>query len=140
MISIRGVRPDGSSGIRTNPEEAFARGFEAFGQRLHRIILTIRVSLLRAKHRKGTQLSTQGEGQDHHVYYVRRFRDPELEQRQYVRYDPFDAALRMLSVGIDGSNVIPNTTWRCMVDPNGNHARDRKLPSAITCTRRRSSI
>jgi len=78
------------------PEEAFARGFEASGQRLHRIIPYDQSFLLctMPSTAKGTATVNTGRGvKIHHVYYWSdAFRDPELEQRQVpVRYDPFDA-------------------------------------------------
>jgi transposase InsO family protein len=80
------------------PEEAFARGFEASGQRLHRIIPYDQSFLLctMPSTAKGTATVNTGRGvKIHHVYYWSdAFRDPELEQRQIpVRYDPFDAGI-----------------------------------------------
>ena len=79
-----------------NPQEAFARGFEVCGQRLHRIIPYDQNFLLctMPSTAKGTATVSPGRGvKIHHIYYWSdAFRDPELEQRPVpVRYDPFDA-------------------------------------------------
>jgi transposase InsO family protein len=79
-----------------SPREAFARGFEANGVRLQKLIPYDRNFILctMPSTAKGTAMLCPGRGvKINHVYYWSDvFRDPEFEgQHLPVRYDPFDA-------------------------------------------------
>lgn len=79
-----------------SPREAFARGFEASGLRLQRLIPYDQNFILctMPSTAKSTATLCPGRGvKINHVYYWSDvFRDPELEgQHLPVRYDPFDA-------------------------------------------------
>lgn len=79
-----------------SPRDAFARGLEVGGLRLHRLIPYDRDFLLSTMPStpKCTATVKPGRGiKIHYIYYwADAFRDPELEGREVsVRYDPFDA-------------------------------------------------
>jgi putative transposase len=79
-----------------SPREAFARGLEAGGLRLQRIVPYDQDFILCSMPTttKGTAQLRPGKGvKINNIYYWSdRFRDPALEQcRVAVRYDPFDA-------------------------------------------------
>ena len=79
-----------------SPREAFARGFEASGMRLQKLIPYDRNFILCTMPgtARGTATLCPGRGvKINHVYYWSDvFRDPEFEGRHLpVRYDPFDA-------------------------------------------------
>jgi putative transposase len=78
-----------------SPREAFNRGMDMNGLRMHRMIRYDEDFLICTlpTTAKGTAKIVAGRGvKIHHVYYWSdKFRDPELECRQVpVRYDPFD--------------------------------------------------
>lgn len=78
-----------------SPREAFNRGMDVNGLRLHRMIRYDEDFLICTlpTTAKGTAKIVAGRGvKIHHVYYWSdEFRDPELECRQVpVRYDPYD--------------------------------------------------
>jgi transposase InsO family protein len=78
------------------PREAFTRGLETGGMRLHRLIPYDRDFLLctMPSTPKGKATVEPGRGiKIHYIYYWSdALRDPELERREIsVRYDPFDA-------------------------------------------------
>jgi putative transposase len=78
-----------------SPREAFNRGMDVNGLRLHRMIPYDEDFLICTlpTTAKGTAKIVAGRGvKIHHVYYWSgEFRDPELECRQVpVRYDPYD--------------------------------------------------
>jgi transposase InsO family protein len=80
-----------------SPREAFTKGLEAGGLRLHRLIPYDQDFLLctMPSTAKGTATVSPGRGvKIHYIYYWSdAFRDPELEGREVpVRYDPFDAS------------------------------------------------
>lgn len=80
------------------PREAFLRGMEAHGLRLHKIILydeKFKFSTLPTTN-KGTATLSPGIGVkiNYIHYWSNFFNDPELEGRQIpVRYDPFNAGI-----------------------------------------------
>lgn len=79
-----------------SPQQAFAKGFEASGLRLQRLIPYDQNFILctMPSTAKGTATLCPGRGvKINHVYYWSDvFRDPEFEgQHLPVRYDPFDA-------------------------------------------------
>ena len=79
-----------------SPRDAFTRGLETGGLRLHRMIPFDQNFLLSTMPStpKGTAKVNPGRGiKIHHVYYWSdAFRDPEVQFAQVpVRYDPFDA-------------------------------------------------
>ena len=79
-----------------SPRDAFTRGLETGGLRLHRMIPFDQNFLLSTMPStpKGTAKVSPGRGiKIHHIYYWSdAFRDPEFEFAQVpVRYDPFDA-------------------------------------------------
>lgn len=79
-----------------SPREAFTKGLETGGLRLHRLIPYDQDFLLSTMPStpKGTAMVKVGRGvKIHYIYYWSdAFRDPEIERREVpVRYDPFDA-------------------------------------------------